>query len=380
MPEQLARDMAWLCGGLLYAWLVCALAQLAALAPAWARRAPESASDAVKRRQSCRRVREVQPPARTVLAISFALLLTVPPGVLAMLVAHTPAAAAAAEIGALAGLWLGARHDLTKRARATALAGGAVGVATLCVCFVIFLLLPALPVSGRAALYVAVTLGALLTGAASNALACGLHAGGRSRLPARNGAFCEGDRALHAVAFVLFAVLGYGFAASRVVASAEFGLSVLVAASVLAAALGVRLMSGAGRRAAPRRGSALAPAGAQPDALAQAVTERLARTRFAGVPDAWLVGAHGSAAFEPAAFDSWLADYEPPGIAPRASHPCLAGFAAPQAQPQPSRCAEAAPGPALKRAVHTHTPPDYPGRNIDSHPFALALACERRER
>ncbi|HKT98356.1 MAG TPA: hypothetical protein VJS30_17790 [Paraburkholderia sp.] len=311
MPEQLAGDVAWLGGGLLYAWLVCALAQLAALAPAWARRTPER----VKPR--CKHVREAKPQARAAIAISFALLLTVPPGLLAALVAHWPGAVAAAQCGALAGLWLGARHDLAKRARATAAAGCVVGAVSICVCVAGFLLLPALPVSGRAALYVTATLGAVLTGAAANALLCGGRMSERSRLP-----FRQGDRVVHAIAFALFAILGYGFAAVRLLASAEFGLSVLVAACVLAAALGVRLIGGARRPAAPRPGTVRASAGVQANATSQIASKPPARAHFAGMPGPWLVAAGGRGALEPADFDTcWLADCEPPaGEAPRASH------------------------------------------------------------
>jgi len=311
MPEQqLAGDVAWLSGGLLFAWLVCALAQLSALAPAWAHRAPARA------KPHCKRASEVTPRSRAALAISFALLLTVPPGLLAALVAHLPDAVAAAECGALAGLWLGARHDLAKRARATAVAGCMVGTVSICVCFASFLLLSALPASARAALYVTATLGAVLAGAAANALICGARMNERSRLP-----FRKGDRVVHAIAFALFAMLGYGFAAVRNLASAEFGLSVLMAACVLAAALGARLMGGARRSVAPRPGTVCAPAGAQANVIARiAPSKTPAQTHFAGVPRDWLFAPCGRSALEPAGFDTWLADCAPPREAPRASH------------------------------------------------------------
>lgn len=304
MLEQLAGDVAWLGGGLLFAWLVCAFAQLSALAPAWARRAPQR----VKPR--CKPVREVRPRSRIALAVSFALLLTMPPGVLAALVAHLPDAVAAAQCGALAGLWLGARHDLARRARATAVAGCLVGVLSICVGFAGLLLLPALPASGRAALYVTATLGAVLTGAAANAFLCGVRMSERSRLP-----FRQGDRVVHVIAFALFAILGYGFAAVRLLASVECGLSVLVAACVLGAALGVRLMSGARRPAAPRPGTVRAPAVAQANTPSQ-----IARAHFAAVTFQWLAAAGGRCALETATVDAWLADCEPACEAPRAPH------------------------------------------------------------
>ncbi|NLP59835.1 hypothetical protein [Paraburkholderia sacchari] len=317
MPEQLAGDVAWLGGSLLYAWLACVFAQLAALAPAWARRAPARA------KPRCKHAREATPWVRTALAISFALLLTVPPGLLAALLAYRPDAVGAAECGVFAGLWLGARHNLAKRARTTAVAGCMVGAVSIVVCLVSFLMLPALPASGRAALYVTATLGALLTGAAASAFAysasVGMSGGAgmneRRRLP-----FRPGDRVVHAIAFVLFAILGYGFAAVRILASAELGLSVLVAACVLAAAFGVRLMGGARRPVAPRPGIMRAFAGGQADADSRIASKSPVRARFAGVPGAWLMAACGRGAVEPASLDIWLADCEPPFETPRTLH------------------------------------------------------------
>ncbi|WP_434663778.1 hypothetical protein P5W99_16000 [Paraburkholderia sp. A3BS-1L] len=317
MPEQLAGDVAWLGGSLLYAWLACVFAQLAALAPAWARRAPERA------KPRCKHAREVAPRVRTALAISFALLLTVPPGLLAALVAYRPDAVGAAECGVLAGLWLGARHNLAKRARATAVAGCVVSAVSMGVCLVSFLMMPALSTSGRAALYVTATLGALLAGAAASAFAYGASVGmsggagmnERRRLP-----FRPGDCVVHAIAFVLFAILGYGFAAVRILASAELGLSVLVAACVLAAAFGVRLMGGARLPVAPRPGIVRASAGEQADADARIASKPPARSRFAGVPSVWLAAACGRCALEPASLDLWLADCEPPFETPRTLH------------------------------------------------------------
>lgn len=313
MPEQLAGDVAWLAGSLLFAWLACAIAQLAALAPAWARRAP------VRAKPRCKLAREVKSRVRNALAISFALLLMLPPGLLAALVAYRPDALAAAQCGALAGLWLGARHDLARHARATAIAGCSVGAVSICVCLAGFLLLPALPASGRAALYVTATLGALLTGAATNAFVSGASSGAsmseRRRLP-----FRPGDRVVHAIAFVLFAILGYGFAAVHILSSDELGLSVLVAACVLAAAFGVRLMGGARGRVAPRPGIVRVSAGEQTNAFSHIASKSPVLARFAGVPGEWLVAACGRAALEPASLDIWLADCDLPSETPRTLH------------------------------------------------------------
>ncbi|WP_321786061.1 hypothetical protein [Paraburkholderia sp. J94] len=295
MPEQLAGDVAWLGGGVLFAWLVCALAQLAALAPAWARRGPARAKPRCKRAR-----REVSQPARHLaFAISFGLLLTIPPGVLAALLAHGAAAVAAAEAGVLAGLWLGARRDLTKRARVAGAAGCVIGASAMAAALASFLLLPAQDALERAALYTGATLGALLFGAAARAWSFGARGRSRARVPAR-----YGDRVLHAAAVVLCAALGYGFAMERVCASAEFGASVLVGACVLCAALGVRLMGGTHRAA-----SLAAPA---PPVL---------YARFAGVPDEWLVAAFDSGVNPSAGFDAWAAGYEaPPEWARAAQH------------------------------------------------------------
>ncbi|MEI7292748.1 hypothetical protein WCQ02_11415 [Paraburkholderia tropica] len=306
MPGQLAGEMAWLGGGVLFAWLVCALAQLAALAPAWARREPARAKPRCRRAQD-----EVSKPARhAAFAIAFALLLTIPPGVLAASLMHGAAAVAVVEAGVMAGLWLGARHDLTKRARVAGVAGCLLGASAMVAAFASCLLWPAQNVVERVTLYAGATFGALLFGAA--ACAWSLSARGkairrwRARAPARNS-----DVILHAAAIVLCAALGYGFAIERIGASAEFGASVLVGACVLCAALGVRLMGGARRRSPHARQHALFAPPAPPTHYA----------RFAGVPDEWLVAAFDSNASDAAYFDTWSADYAtPPEWARAAQH------------------------------------------------------------
>ena len=80
MREQLAGDIVWLGGGLLYGWLICALAQLAALGPARACRAAAS----VRGRTGCALCKLPPREYSAAAAICFALLLIVPPGV------HTP--------------------------------------------------------------------------------------------------------------------------------------------------------------------------------------------------------------------------------------------------------------------------------------------------
>jgi len=124
----------------------------------------------------------------------------------------------------------------------------------------------------------------------------------RRRVP-----FGRGDRAMHVMALLLGVALGYRFVCAR--ASPEFEISVLVAAGVLYAALGARLMSGARR-----------PRLARPGAVVATPREPFSATfnaSFAGVPDELLVAACGSGAFEP----TWLAASETPhGGAGRACH------------------------------------------------------------
>ncbi|CAG9260748.1 conserved membrane hypothetical protein [Paraburkholderia unamae] len=292
MPDLLAGDLAWLGAGALFAWLGCAFAQLAALAPVRSRR-----SHAAPR---CAQRAGAPHKRRFGFAISFALLLTVPPGVLAAGCSHATQAAVAVEAGVLAGLYIAGRRDLTRRARTAALAGGALGAAALTGGFASCLLEPGRAPFERAALFIAVATGALLVGGALSLLGRGPV---RRRVP-----FGRGDRAIHLLALLLGVALGYGFVSAR--ASADFELSVLVAASVLAAALGARLMSGA-RKPRPVR------TGAQPRASLEPFGATF-NASFAGVPDELLVAACGSGAFEPA----WLApgDASPGGAGRSGQH------------------------------------------------------------
>ncbi|WP_321926057.1 hypothetical protein [Paraburkholderia guartelaensis] len=297
MPEQLAGDLAWLGAGALFAWLGCAFAQLAALAPVRARRsraAPRCAGRAGAPHKH-----------RLAFAISFALLLTVPPGVIAAGGMHAADATVAVEAGVLAGLCLAGRRDLTRRARTAALLGGVSGASVLIGAFVGYLLQPERGAGERVALFVAAATGALLIGGALSLFSRGAQARGavRRRVP-----FGRGDRVMHVIALLLGAALGYGFLSAR--ASPDFELSVLVAASVLCAALGARLMSGARRPRLARTGAVEASPSRQPFSATF-------HASFAGVPDELLVAACGSGAFEPA----WLAASDTPqGGAGRAGH------------------------------------------------------------
>jgi hypothetical protein len=297
MPEQLAGDLAWLGAGALFAWPGCAFAQLAALAPVRARR--------FRAAPRCARRADVPHKHRLAFAISFALLLTVPPGVIAAGWMHAADATVAVEAGVLAGLCLAGRRDLTRRARTAALLGGVSGASVLIGAFVGFLLQPERGAGERVALFVAAATGALLIGGALSLFSRGAQARGavRRRVP-----FGRGDRVMHLIALLLGAALGYGFLSAR--ASPDFELSVLVAASVLCAALGARLMSGARRPRLARTGAVEAPPSREPFSATF-------NASFAGVPDELLVAACGSGAFEPA----WLAASDTPhGGAGRAGH------------------------------------------------------------
>ncbi|MEM5316690.1 hypothetical protein [Paraburkholderia sp. JHI869] len=299
MPEQLAGDLAWLGAGVLFAWLGCAFAQLAALAPlrAW----PSPRSRAVPR---CARRAGAPHKHRIAFAISFALLLTVPPGVIAAGGMHAPDATVAVEAGVLAGLCLAGRRDLTRRARTAALLGGVSGASVLTGAFIGYVLQPERGPIERVALFVAAATGALLIGGALSLFSRGARASGAVR---RREPFGRGDRVMHGMALLLGVALGYGFLSAH--ASPEFEISILVAASVLCAALGVRLMSGA---RLPR----LARTGAVETLTSHEPFAATFHASFAGVPDELLVAACGSGAFEPA----WLTASDTPHGGGRAGH------------------------------------------------------------
>jgi hypothetical protein len=282
MQEQLAGDIVWLGGGLLYGWLLCALAQLAALGPASACRAAAT----TRVRAGCGLCK---PPPREysgTSAICFALLLIMPPGVLAGGVAHTAGAVVAVVAGAFAGVWPGLLLDAGARVRVTAVAGCIGGLAALAGGFAWFLAQPEPALrEQRAALYLVVALGALLLGAAASVL-CGAGRTGPRR------PFTAGDRMLHLIALVLGIALGGGFAMAS--AGHELGLPALVGASVLGVALGLRVMTGARAPRIARIALARHASGGRPVTGAGALGPS-----FAGVPDDLLVEACGSGSFAP---------------------------------------------------------------------------------
>ncbi|WP_028228310.1 NAD(P)(+) transhydrogenase (Re/Si-specific) subunit beta [Paraburkholderia ferrariae] len=289
MPEQLVGEVLWLGGSLLFAWLTCALAQLAVPAGGL------SPGRAAARRGCARRDRN-KLRYRVAFAICLALLLMVPPALLAAVLSRTAAAMAAAGLGAIAGLRLGNRWDLRSCAPAIALAAGLAGLAAMSGGFAGFLAglerwgaQPGL----RVALFCAVAVGAALLGAAVASFAGG-GAQARSRAP-----FPQGGHAVHGVALLLCAVLGYGFVTAG--ASRQFGFSALVAAAVLSSALGVRLMTG-GRR--PYRLATAARFTMTPPQAVAGSGQALAMgapllTSLAGIPDELLVEACSGGSFEP---------------------------------------------------------------------------------
>lgn len=282
MREQLSGDIVWLGGGLLYAWLMCALAQLAALVPSWARRV----AGPVRAKPGCAPHKSPRREYRAAWAFCFALLLIVPPGLLAASVAHVGGAAVAVVAGAFAGVWPGLLLDVGARVRVIAAAGCVGGLAALAGGFAWFLA-RAEPGSleQRAALYLAVALGALLLGAAASALCS------EARTVARR-PFTTGDRVIHFIALLLGIALGCGFAMAS--AARELGLPALVGASVLGAALGARLMTGARPPGRVRFALARHASGGRPVTGASVLMPS-----FACVPDDLLVEACGSGSFAP---------------------------------------------------------------------------------
>lgn len=287
MSGLLARDLAWLGGGMLFVALTCALAQGVALLPAAGsrRRAPGATPTRAKPRCT-HRPRTRRAERRVGLALSLALLLIVSPGVLAACVAPDVDTVLAVECGALAGMALACRCDLAVHRRVTVWLSLVAGALAPGWSFTRLVLLSAQTAPARVALVLAATLGAWLAGAAAGAWSArgSAQPGARRRLP-----FTAGDRALHAVALLLGVVPGCGFVADG--RSLAFGLPALAAASLLAAGLGAHLMAGAGpwrMHAGPLRAGL-----AGPPPFRDAVS-------FTGVPDEWLVAACGSGSFAPA--------------------------------------------------------------------------------
>lgn len=285
MPEQMADAAISLGGAMLFAWLACAFAQFAAFVP-------------VRSKPSC--ACKVEPPRNVLLSLSFALLATAMPGILAALFAASAVDVAAAESGALIGLWLAARSDFTRWARAIAALGCVLGLATMSASAAGMLLLPVHSAATRLALYLCAILAALAFGAAATAFrfARDMRTIARYRIsPSRV------ERVLYLLALALIVVLGAGIELAS--ASKEFDVSALGAACMLAAALGVCLMGGA-------RHSWRASGARITRAPLDTTKRSVSAAAWVRVSDAWLVAACGPAAHEPANFDDWIAVYQPP--------------------------------------------------------------------
>ncbi|PLZ04164.1 hypothetical protein CY652_00300 [Burkholderia sp. WAC0059] len=136
--------------------------------------------------------------------------------------------------GGLGGVWLARQFDLDGRSRVVGLLGGAVGLGALCGGFLLDLRLGNSAPCQRAGLYLAVLVGALSL-AGSAAVLLDTHRS-RSQRRIRRSA---GDDIVQGLALLLLLGLGCGFVKSS--GAPDAGLSVLIAASGLAAAWGARL-------------------------------------------------------------------------------------------------------------------------------------------
>jgi hypothetical protein len=261
MRELLPGEVLWLGGGLLFACLIYALAQVAAFVPA-----PSWLTPTHNKRQ-CRRSAIKASRYPRVFPVCLGLLLIVLPAVLAADITASAAPAWAVAAGSLVGLWLSRRVDWRLHARAVTAAPCLAGMTALSIGVGGFLTWQAQLQSRpglRLALFSAVTMGATLLGAAASARFGARLRGARAPLT-------TGDRAVHGIALLLCLVLGHGFIASDT--SMELHLSMLGAAGLLGAALGVRLMSGVSAlRASQRARLMLTPHGEANRPAASAVS------------------------------------------------------------------------------------------------------------
>ena len=299
MPELTAGDIGWLGAGWVFAWVLGALARLAA-------------GGARGAKPRCSR-RPATPPMRAVPRrgrLAFALLPVVPLALLLSGANDVSHAVVVTAAGALCGAWLARRWGGQASPRFVAAVGCMLGAAAVAGGFALYLLMGCDGVLERGALYVAVSVGAW-------ALAASASAGfvdftrGRSegdhrarRRPARFAAAQSAfdDRLAYGPALALCAALACGFAAAGT--SAQFRLAALIAACGLASALGVRMMADA-RFAATSR----ARATGWRAVVARACGGSFARTGLAGIPDELLVVACGGETFDAASLIPVGADY-----------------------------------------------------------------------
>jgi hypothetical protein len=289
MPELLAGDIGWLGAGGLFAWVLGALLRLAAIAAAPSVHAESDAKSRCSRNEPPLRLRAAR-RGRLALVI---LLPGVPLALAVAGAAHAAHAIAATLAGATCGVWLGRRYGRPARPRLIAGAGCAVGAAAVAGGFALHLLMPRHDMLARGALYLAVSLGAWMLAAAVSAWFVDVtrEESARGRRCVATAKSALDDFITYGLTLVLCAALAYGFVVAQ--RSAQFRLAALIAACGLAAALGVRMMTGAHFAAIKR------PSGAEWRTLiARADTNPLARAGLAGIPDELLVAACGSEMFD----------------------------------------------------------------------------------
>lgn len=195
-------------------------------------------------------------------------------GLLAASIGAAGSVIVAATAGAVLGMRLVQRRDLTRRPRLVVLLGSATGAAAMLCGFARYLSSSAFADVERAELYIAVFIGALIL-AASVIAWLGL----RGALDVRAAGHPSGM--VYLPALTLCVLLGYGFVNTH---AYSFGLAVLLEMSVLAAALGAHITM----NAADRHPYAFAvPFGQRSQVRCGSVPRRPARMRFEWPDDQW---------------------------------------------------------------------------------------------
>jgi len=296
MPELLAGDIGWLVGGGLFAWELGALGRLAVCAACPGGAAKPRCGRRTRGGGRGRMAAAGQAKRGGLVALAWLLIAP-----LALVVAgtvHGMHAVSTIAAGALFGAWLARRRIHPLRSRLVATAGCAIGAAAVAGGFALHLLTPRAGMPERGALYVAVSLGAWMLAASASAWFIDLtHEGLRARR--RTARFASvastvDDWTTCGFAVALCIALAYGFVAADT--SAPCRLAALIAASGLASALGVRMMTGARTAAASRR----PPAAGWRAPVARADAPPVPRVSLAGIPDELLVAACGGETFDAA--------------------------------------------------------------------------------
>ncbi|HTH61880.1 MAG TPA: hypothetical protein VL689_17210 [Paraburkholderia sp.] len=285
MLERLAGDIGGLGAGWLFAWMLGALARLAASGAA---RARGHALPRCGRRAATRPARS----ARGGRSIALALLTALMVASIAAGTLESVQVVLATFAGAVCGSWFASRLRRPVAPRFVAAAGCALGAAAVAGGFAAHLLVPREDIVERGALYLAASLGAWMLAASASAWFVERARDDGSRvhrrlssppmLPAQS-AF--GDPLAYGLAVTLCVALAGGFMAADT--SAGFKLAALVASCALASALGVRMMLGARVAAAGLRA-----------VVARADADPFGRIGLVGIPDEWLVAACGGETFD----------------------------------------------------------------------------------